>query len=325
MPNLTPFESPVKEARTMIRFKFGKTSEIFATTWKGPVYFKGNLYRSEPGIEIKLPKQSGGLNEDSMEMTLPVTRQAVHPELRAMAAEIYSPRAVPKTQVEIFQLIDSEGGQKVVYLYEGTMERSRSNPSGNVGKVELHFQSELRYGLDRISLGRRCDPECDAHFGKAGCGHPSGNGYRQFDSSTYYPNHIPLAPTDVRSGWVIATVDPVDARKVSLVLNPAVHNTLQVFNTLAFMPRGYWIGSFLVDRASDGTGLSIPIQTWEVATNDFVLSQVPPKTWDGKSLFLQVDCSKTREACIFRINTDRFNGLGYGIPDYNPTTGSRTR
>ena len=89
------------------------------------------------------------------------------------------------------------------------------------------------------------------------------------------------------------------------------------------METGYWNGSFLFD--SETTGLNIQIQAWEQGTNEFTLSQIPPRTWDGKVLILQVDCPKTRLGCEQRFNSDDFNGLGYGIPDYNPALDLRSR
>ena len=318
-----PLIKAVKESRTLVKFEYGEDVTVYATTWKSPVFFEGNEYRPEPGIEIKMPTQSGGLNEDSLEVTLPITREAVHAELRSMAVGLYSPRAVPKTRIEVFQLIDSEEGQRTVYLYEGTLEKSRSNPSGDVGKVILYFQSELRYGLDRITLGRRCDPECDVRFGGPGCRHPRGDAIGLFDSSTLWPNHVPVDQNTVRSGWVDVTVDPNEPRRVEVTLNNAAHpgGISAREQTISYMPQDYWIGSFLIDK--NGSGLSIPVQSWQRTSNQFVLSQVPPASWDGSVLFLQVDCPKTLYACSARFNTDRFNGLGYGIPDYNPALNIR--
>lgn len=311
-----------KEAKTLIHFSYGESVNVYATTWKSPVFFKGNEHRPEPGIEISLPKQSGGINEEPCNIILPLTRSSVHPELHAMAMEIYSPRAVPRTQVRIYQQIQAGSEQRIAYLYEGLMERSISNPGGRTGVVELSFASELTYGLDKISLGRRCDPECDVRFGGAGCLHPAGSRFQVANSLQYYPNQIPSSPGGVRSMWVIAVIDPQNPRKLTVSLDPAVHPTPNPappagFRTLTIseMEEGYWIGSFFIDIES---GLSIPIQTWEQGTAEFILSQLPPKIWDGKSLLLKVDCAKTRKACEQRHWSDKFNGLGYGIPDYNP-------
>lgn len=132
------------------------------------------------------------------------------------------------------------------------------------------------------------------------------------------------------SAWVVALLDPSNPRKIFLSLDPVNHPepipappaNWQIL-TLSSMDEGYWIGSFIVDRA--GSGLSIPIQAWEQGSNEFLLAQLPPKNWDGRTLFLQVDCSRTRTACGQRFNVDRFGGMGFGVPAYNPAFEVRSK
>lgn len=302
---------PFKEARTLVKFQFGPTT-IYATTWKTDQLIEGNLYVSEPGVGVKLPTQSGGLNEEHMQMELPRTRSTVHPALHAMVEQLASPRAVPKLEVEVMQLIVDGNEQRLIYLYEGTLERSRVNPEGRAGVLAVEFASELRQGLDRVSLGRRCDPECDAVFGGTGCGHPDGFGLSQFDPATYFPNQYRAT----RSAWVICTVDPTNPRKMTLEMDPSIYTTAtasQRVDTWAGQPVGWWLRSFLKKD-----GVSIPIQAWQQSQDWVVLSRLPPKTWDGSSAFLQLDCPRSSEQCTLRNWDDRFNGLGFGIPAYNP-------
>ena len=118
---------------------------------------------------------------------------------------------------------------------------------------------------------------------------------------------------------MVCTLNPDAPREVTLELSPTVYPdaTFQArVNTLSQMDEDYWLGSFVVDL--NKTGLSLPIQAWERFENTFTLSQIPPKDWDGREMFLQLDCAKTKRACEQRHWTPRFNGLGYGIPAYNP-------
>lgn len=317
-----------KEAKTLLKFTFGNVG-IYATTWKSPIYWKGASYSPEPGIGVTMPKQSGGLNEDPLQMTLPLNRQAVHPQIYAMSRQLASSRAAPRLHLSIAQLIVDGSDQKLAHVYEGTLERSRANPNGKQGILEAEFTSELRYGLANITLGRRCDPECDVRFGGNGCFHPAGSGATLLDASTYYPNQVPVDQATVRSGWVDLTVDVNNPRKVYASLNATQHPTPAStppvgwrILTISEMEEGYWIGSFFKDTA---TGLSIPIQSWEQGTNEFILSQLPPSVWDGSTVLLQVDCPKTAAGCRGRFNEDDFNGLGFGIPDYNPSLDIRNR
>lgn len=303
---------PFKEARTLVRFQFGP-STIHATTWKTDLTFDGDVYYSEPGIEIKMPVQSGGLNEDFMVMELSRNRSKVHTGLHTMVTQLASPRAVPKLEVEIFQHIVDGDQQRTVYLYEGTLERSRVNPEGRAGILALEFATELRSGLDRVTLGRRCDPECDAVFGGSGCGHPNGFGIGQFDASTFFPNQYRAT----RSAWVTCDFDPTNPRKVFLYsLSPTVYPTAtqsELENTWSAQPPGWWIGSFLKKG-----GVTIPIQAWQQSQPWVVLNRLPPKTWDGSTVFLQLDCPRSAAQCNLRNWQNRFNGMGYGIPAYNP-------
>lgn len=304
---------PFKESRVLFRFKFGP-DEIYATTWKTPQTFQGQTYESEPGIEVNMPKQPGGLDEEYLTMELPLTRSKVHSQLYSMAVQLASPRAVPKLEVEIYMLVVDGIEQRLIYLYEGTLERARANPDGRDGIVSLEFATELRSGLDTISLGRRCDPECDAVFGGTGCGNPNGFGLTQFQPSEYYPNQFAVP----RSAWCVCTFDADNPRKVSLEMDPATYpaaSPSQRLDTISGQPPGWWIGSFLKYR-----GVSIPIQSWSQSSVEFGLSRLPPKSWNGAVVFLQLDCNRTVDACRLRFGgvDDFFNGLGYGIPAYNP-------
>ena len=315
---------PFKDARTLIKFTYGITV-IPVTTWKTPIEFGGLRYESEPGIATELPTQTGGLNEDPLKIDLPLTRSKVNSKLQSLAAQIASTRAFPRLRVEVMQLITVGQSQKPYHLYEGTMERSRTNPEGRAGIVSLEFASELRYGLDRISLGRRSDPECDLIFGSNGCEHPASRARMIFEQTTYHPNHVPTSINTVRSAWVTVTISSASSRQVSLELESAAHPTPSPappdpewrVKTLSEMPEGYWIGSFLEDYSL--TKLKIPIQTWYAGSNSFTLAQTPPASWNGSAKLLQVGCPRTVGGCADRFNSRRFGGLGYGTPAYNPT------
>lgn len=302
---------PFKESRSMILFRYG-TAVIGATTWKSDFSWNGYTFLSEPAVEVQLPRQSGGLNQDPCIVELPLKREKVHPALFSMAAAVASSRALPKVQIEVMTLLVDGNDQRVIYQYEGTLERSRVNPDRKPGIVRMEFADELRLGLDRVSLGRRCDPECDAIFGGTGCGHPNGLGRTTYSLAMLWPNNA----GEYQSAWVALSIDPDNARVVHVQLNPVNYPSATLEErqkTISEHEEGHWTGAYITCNS-----IKIAVQSWIPGNPFFTMARIPPASWDGAVGFLTVDCARTKEACTNRGWSDRFNGLGFGIPAYNP-------
>jgi hypothetical protein len=310
---------PFKESIPLFRFQYGDVV-IYATTWKSPVVWGGNVYRPEPAINCELPKQGGSVSEEAARIELPTLRSEVHPELSSMAVAMGSPRAVPRTRVMVMNLLRDGTDSKMLYLYEGKLEKTTRNPDGKRNVVRLEFLSELVSGLKDASLGRRCDPECDVVFGKAGCWVDNSLFFNPTNGSTPTLGNSTAHIGKIRRAMVIASfVPPYSSREVSLLLDTTAPEHTGIYVPLAQLCitnqlSDWWVRSYLQKG-----GLKITIQQWKPQTALFTLNRIPPSSWDGARLELVIDCSKTSAACAARQNTSNFGGIGIGIPAYNPT------
>lgn len=311
-----------KESFPLIKIVYGTKPPICVTTSKSPKFWEGNEYKPEPAVEIDIPENTGGLTEEPCKVSLPLTR-GLHLELQEIALLLSKPRAAPKVTIHINNLfVANADEQEIEYLYEGQLDRVIRNPEGKKNSLDLEFQTEFRHQLKEISLGRRCDPECDLVFG-------SGTGCKavieDLSPANYYPNNTYAggAKGHIRRMWVGGSFYSVQtSREVTLTLDPTMHpgggGTFQL--TLTRMPRNWWVGGFL-----EKDGVRIRIQEWKwnedlnQGTNIFVLNRVPPEDWEGALLLLTPDCLRSLEACNQRNQGNVFGGLGYGIPAFNPT------
>lgn len=302
-----------KESHPLVELYIGSADPICVTLNKSPIPWRGNQYWPEPALDIKLPKQSGGLTEEPMVATLP-TNRPIHPSLQAAAMQMSLPRCIAKTEIKIINLLKGDEGEFTpIYLYEGILDRVRRNPQGKKNKVELEFQTELRYQIKDISLGFRADPECGHIYGKNGC---FIDNLQLFSAPDYYPNQF----KKIRSAWVTANFFPPNSgREVTLTPDATMHPGMPL-QTLTVQPRSWWIRSYL-----EKDDIRIPIQEWfwndviGQGTNVFVLNRIPPTNWNGARVKLVHGCPQTADACNERNNILRFSGFGYGIPAYNPT------
>lgn len=304
---------PFLESVVIVDFSSGTLPPICVSLTKSPVIFQGRVYRPEPSLKIDLPKQGGGLNEEPAKVVIPTNRPEVHSALAQFATTISSLRAFPRTIVRVIEILrTSTSDSRTLYLYEGIITKVQRNPSGRTNVMELDVETELHEGLTDVSLGRRCDPQCDVIFGSNGCGVDN---RKFFDTLTYYPNHV----KKTRKASVVVSFSGSDPRMVLLTLDPVVHPGADN-RTITEQPEGWWEASYL-----ERGGLRMRVQSWVfrpyvgAGTNKFVLNQIPPPDWDGAVAALVLDCPRTPQACADRNNTINFGGLGHGIPAYNPT------
>lgn len=303
-----------KKSSPLIEILAGETY-IRATTSKTPIFWQGQTWWPEPTIDVKLPKQSGGLSEDPCKLTLPLNRP-LHPPLLSFALSLSKPRAAPRARVRVINLLQAaEEDFTPVFLYEGILDRVNRNPEGKKNQIELEFQTELRYQLGEISLGRRADPECDHIYGKNGC---FVDNTQFFSLSDNWPNNY----KKIRRAWVIASVSSQSfSREVTVSLDPAMHPGMDN-RTISDQPRGWWVRSFFEKNT-----VRIPVQEWfwnetgNTGTLTFVLNRIPPEDWNNSRVLLVHGCPQTPEACKDRnpgVSPLPFGGLGFGIPAYNP-------
>lgn len=295
-----------KESTPLIQIVCGPlTAE--ATLSRSPIFFDQQTYTPEPAINVKLPKQGFALEEESCVVTLPLER-GVHPQIEAIAKLLAQPRCAPKTTIRIRTLLkSSEDEMMVVHLYSGVLDKTRRNPSGRKAVIDLEFLTELHGGLEDIALGRRADVECDHIYTKVGC---------YADNSQFFTTGDAPYFGKQRRAWVTATFSTYrNSRQLALHIDSASMPGVTDF-AIYNQPPGWWLRSYL-----EADGVRIPVQEWEDGTVNFVLNRVPPLSWEapGKRLLLVVGCAQTPQACADRQNSERFGGLGFGIPAYNPT------
>ena len=303
---------PYKQSFPLIEFKMGTLAPVRVCLTKSPVMFEGEIYRPEPAIRVELPEQGGGLAEDPCKMVLPLNREKVHSDFAAMCQIMATPRAFPRTSVRVMELVKSSPTDtKTLYHYEGVISKAIRNPSGRTNVLEIEVETELREGVKDVSLGRRCDPQCDLIYGGSGC---YVDNTQFFGVGTYYPAQFKqIRRAKVR---MVFSAGP-NPRLVTLTMDPVTHPGADI-RTITEQPKGWWEAAYI-----ERDGLRIRVQAWvwdeAGATNRFVLNQMPPVSWDNAVGTLIPDCNRTREACADRNNIGLFGGLGYGIPAYNPT------
>lgn len=313
---LLPLILEKKESFPLIEFTFGAMS-VYVTTSRSPVSWQGKKFIPEPALEVKLPKQGVTLEEEPCVVTMP-TKQSLHPGIQTLSRILSEPRSAPKMIVRVMNLLKAtEEEQKILYLYEGTLTQRRRNPKGKPSTLELEFLPELVINLEDITLGRRADPECDWIFGEIGC-YVAGKDL-PFPSGSWYKL--------VRFAYVIPTFNPyLNSREVTLDMHLPSHPGYGDNIAITSQPKDWWLSAFLTDGY-----LKIPIQEWrwnsltDSGTNIFILNRVPPSSWTEPGVILKLvpDCPKTAQACKDRQAENRFGGLGFGIPPYNPTTDVR--
>lgn len=284
------------------------------------VFVGSDAYEPEPGVGFNLEDQTGSMDEKPFRITLPTTRpeSPAFPLAESLSrAEPYPP--VSCSILQVFRALDGSQ-EEVVYLAEGSLASSVSNPDGKEGLVELEFVP-AKAQLKNIKLGIPANPTCGWTYGRSGCYKDI---YQPLTPADYFPSHyLPGGFPKIRVMSVELTFQ--EARRsqaVSLALSRTQHVGADL-RTLTDMPRGWWIGAYL----SRG-GLSIPIRDWwwspaTAGTSLFVLGKVAPSSWEyvGASdnfLTLVPGCSKTKQACNLRQNTLRWSAFGYAIPAYNP-------
>lgn len=319
-----------------VRFTFGAPdlpTVLTVTSAAGDQTARGELYVSEPAMAVSLDMQGGGVEDKNFKVLLPTNRPE-QPAVNWFAKAMASLEPFPPVRALVFEVNSSFDGQKVdiVYLAEGEILNSRSNPDGKDSIVEMEFIPS-KSNCKNIKLGIPANPTCAWGFGQAGC---LKDNTIFHDSSSYFPNHFEVVAgygsrPKIRRCYVELTTASGSRRQlVQLFLSRTAHAGASN-NTLLQLPQGWWIGSYLMNN-----GLAIPIRDWwynattQSGTNTFVLGKIPPASWlyslslDNKILLVP-GCNKTKTSCDARANLSKFGGFGYAIPAYNPLVDDATR
>lgn len=163
-------------------------------------------------------------------------------------------------------------------VFNGRIMRARRNYQGRSGSVGL-FALSIKSRMD-IPLGLPCNHHCAWNLFSLGCG---------------------LAKSSFITSGVITDID---GQVVTTAATQVVNKT-----------GTYWRRGYI-----EKNGLRIMIRDWSDSDpTKLYLSRRAPDEWLGDTLTFVPGCDKTIEVCRARWNNEqRFMGIGYAIPPYNP-------
>lgn len=154
--------NPDKDFALLLELKYGDPANFqFAryTSWSKAQSLAGAIYQSATKMEVSIPENSGKLDEQPLEVELPLTGF-----LDVLSnGEPHSP--VFATLYEMTLL--STGTPTVVTRFVGKLTKSIRNPPGKPGMVSLEITSWKGW-LD-IAVSLTSDHECENTLGDAGC------------------------------------------------------------------------------------------------------------------------------------------------------------
>lgn len=228
-------------------------------------------YASTPTMEIKLPPNTGTLEDKPVEILLPLddftealTSGVMFAPITVVIEEVI---VSPDTAVSAVRLTH----------HIGRVMKATSGRRGSSTKVRL----EGLLGKQRLDgvLGLPCDHQCPFRLYRAGCGVTKNFPYR-----------------------ANLTVTAIDGLKITVATDPAKSD------------RFFSLGTAELDD------LVIGIRLWR--SDDplvFHMNRRPPQSWIGQIVDFYAGCDLTFETCRDKFsNEDRFGGIGYAIPAWNP-------
>ena len=274
-----------KFAFMLVEFKYGDPAVPQHTrlhnTNKTGVFLEGNAYFSETSLQVTLPENNGGFEEEKVATVfMPVTASGLGIFLdRLSLGEPFSPLFVRIH--ERVQKYDETSTADYLH-YRGRLVKANRNAQQNVEVVKLDFASvKSRFA---VPLGIPANPQCAWTFGGRGC-------------------DIDLVP--LKQSGVLTFVGGSRQVTITGLVPPAGAQNLKYFH------RGF----------VEFEGLRIGIRDWDrdVAPTLFHLNTAPPGFWQTKIVVVTPGCDKTLTTCRDRWNNEeRFAGIGYAIPPYNP-------
>lgn len=280
---------PVKDTYYLVKFAWstGSTQTQTWTDWGSDVvHTDGLTYTAEPSMRVSLPANDGTLKAAPCTITLPMPDPPDSTDLRERVIETkHQPVTVTVTEI----MRGESGGEqaRVGIVFRGRLGRARRNLGGVNGQLRMDFftpksQLEIRTGL-------QCNHQC---------------------VNTLYG---PLCKADPSATQDFGTLTAINGAEVTIT-------------GLASKTGRFWDRGWLIIET-----LHIPIRDWvDTDPTKFKLVRRPPSHWLNKTVQVLAGCDKTIETCRSRFvapggapggttgNESHFNGIGYGIPAYNP-------
>lgn len=265
-------------------------------------WVNGLQYRSEPSISIEEEKRSGALRDQ--DIRLRVRGDGPNAEIRAFLARLSNGEPYKRTRlrvIEVLNAFDPALPTEYRYTFAGVLSRATKNVSGEPNMVQLRG-SWSKSLMDKAKLGTPATTECNQTYGGQGCGVPI---------TPYVSGSNPNAREShrVRGSFISGT-------RISLTPDSGLPSEIDAINPST--GRDKWSRGYL----EDDEGLRLNIREYRPFSLNFILERRAPASWDfttsGKVLTLYPGCMKNPSACAIRLNTNNFNGLGWGTPAYNP-------
>lgn len=240
-------------------------------------------------LPIGAPAGKFDILEPHMNVTLPPRSGSLDNkecviELPFRAAQftdyVSSGRPYPITEVKVWEHTRSGGLSEVHLHFLGRMTRAVKNQEEGADTVKI-VAKDLK-AMMQAPLGLLVTHQCPWTFGKNGC-------FKAFTGLTES-----------------AVIDRIDGVKV----------------TVRALNGNYTDKRHFIDGQMTVNGLPLRIREWEPITRplEFHLIRTPPTRWLGDVALIEPGCSKFVEECeTMWLNNLQFGGIGFAIPEYNPT------
>lgn len=207
-------EQNEKSTYQLVRFTWnedgqvGPAGEINYTDWTSPVIDdEGVTYDPRPTMEVKIPKNTGDLGDESVTIDLTLeagfltdmTNGLPHATVTCTISEISRPTsATPQRTRSI--------------TFQGTVTLATRNANGRKNQVRLTAKSP-KARMSNIAIGSPCNIQCGNNFGDGRCAVDVSLGANAFFvtiasidgrtfTTTFDPGHFNPDPKYFHRGWV---------------------------------------------------------------------------------------------------------------------------
>jgi hypothetical protein len=262
----------------------GATTRV--TDWTADLTVDGNVYTASPDMELKLPPNTGSLEDRAGFVDL-----LIYDGTAAWIPEAFNGNWAP-TYLTVSQHVvpltddpDVSGEVATVHtwVYRALLAKATKNPGGRSSVAKLVFVTEkARMG---VMMGVPGNRSCSWILFGRGCG------------------------LDVVSDTgTLASIDGSDSKKVTIT----GHSTPAAVPGAT--PGNTWHRGYL-----ERDGIRVGIREWDAAAPTiFFLHRRVPAAWVGQTVTLVAGCDKSRDTCNGRFaNLANFGGAGYATPNHN--------
>jgi hypothetical protein len=165
----TALETPRKFAYVGVEFRWGScfAHALRITDFTRPVTINGHGYDCMPNLEVKIPVNSGTLEDKVASVGVPLSEDDTHLSVRASNGEPHSP--IYCIVWEVVERVDLGSGidANLLKLFSGKVETVLRNFQGNERTVVFNVKS-LKARLN-VPLGLVATNQCAWTFGDRGC------------------------------------------------------------------------------------------------------------------------------------------------------------